>query len=242
MSGLKIAALYSFPAGRFGLCGMGEEASHEIFHFLIGEKVSKIKKILKTFKEALFYYQLIAKENKIKDYFDEKVVRAYWIGNELLERVKIESLKKMVKEKLKNPKLAKVLPDFAKPHHSFHVLVAGPMRKDLEMTEGMKDLCKISWGKVLKIPNSKLNLQEIIVEYQPLLKEREWFLGKPTKRKIFWQKRILPKLKVGDLISFHWDFVLEKLSENEAKILKKYTQQAIQVSNQLLMTKKEKKI
>jgi len=233
MRGLKIAALYSFPPGRFGLCGMGEEASHQILHFLKGERVPNIKEILETFEGSLFYYKLIAKENKISDYFNEKVVRAYWVGNELLEKVRISKLKEMVTKYLKKPKLAEKLPENSKAHHSFHVLVAGPMRKDLIMTEGMKDLCKISWGKILKIVDCRLQIANLIVEYQPLLKERKWFLGKPVKRKIFWFKKILPKIKVGDFVSFHWDLALEKLSKKDLENLKKYTQISIKITSKI---------
>ena len=233
MQGLKVAALYSFPPGRFGLCGMGEELSHEILDFLKGEKVLRIKKILETFEGSLLYYKLIARENKISDYFDQKVVKAYWIGNELLEKVDILKLKKMVAEKLKKSKLAEKLPENSRAHHSFHVLIAGPMRKDLVMSEGMKDLCKISWGKILKIESQNLKVSNLIVEYQPLLKEKKWFLGKPAKRKIFWFKKILPKVKVGDFISFHWDLAVEKLSETDLKNLKKYTYFSIEIANHL---------
>ena len=231
MSGLKIAALYSFPPGRFGLCGMGEEVSHEIFDFLKGEKVPNIKEILETFEGSLFYYKLIAKENKISNHFDEKVIRAYWIGNGLLERVRISKLREIVAKNLKKPKLAEKLPENSKAHHSFHVLVAGPMKRDLIMTEGMKDLCKISWGKILKIEDCKMQIANLIVEYQPLLKERKWFLGKPTKRRIFWFKSILPKVKVGDFVSFHWDLALEKLTKKDLGNLKKYTQLSIEIAN-----------
>lgn len=234
MSGLRIAALYSFPPGRFGLCGMGEESAHEIFHFLLGKRVPKIRKILETFEGAIFYYKLIAKENKISNYFDERVVKAYWIGNEFLEKVRISKLKEMVEKVFKKPKLAKSLPDFARPHHSFHVLVAGPMRRDLEMTEGMKDLCRISSGQILGITNFRSRINELIVEYQPLLKEENWFLGKPIKRKIFWDKRILRKIRIGDWVSFHWDFALEKLSEKDLGTLKRYTQLSVQTANFLL--------
>jgi hypothetical protein len=233
MQGLKIAALYSFPPGRFGLCGMGEESAHQIFDFLKGEKVPNIKEILETFEGSLFYYRLIAKENKISNYFDERVIRAYWIGNELLEKVRISKLRKMVAKNLKKPKLAEKLPENSKAHHSFHVLVAGPMKRDLIMTEGMKDLCKVSWGRILKIEDCKMQIANLIVEYQPLLKEKKWFLGKPIKRRIFWFKRILPKIKVGDFISFHWDLALEKLSEKNLKNLEKYTQLSIEIANYL---------
>lgn len=234
MSGLKISALYGFPAQRLGLCGMQKENCQEkVFDFVLGKKVKNIEEILKTFEGAFSYYQIIAKENKISNPFDKKVVRAYWIGNDLLERLRISTLKKLVKEKIKKPKLAKIIPDFSRAHHSFHVLVAGPIRKDLILTEGMKDLCKISWGRVSKIGDCKLKILDLVVEYQPVLKEKEWFLGKPIKRKIFLDKRILPKLKIGDWISFHWDFALEKLSKRDLKNLKKYTENSIKIANML---------
>jgi hypothetical protein len=231
MQGLKIAALYSFAPGRFGLCGMGEESSHEILDFLKGEEVANIKEILETFEGSLFYYKLIAKENKISNHFDERIVRAYWIGNELLEKVRISKLREVVAKKLKKPKLAEKLPENSRAHHSFHVLVAGPMKRDLIMTEGMKDLCKVSWGKILKIEDCKMQVANLIVEYRPLLKERKWFLGKPIKRRIFWFKSILPKVKVGDVVSFHWDLVLEKLTKKDLENLKKYTQLSIEIAN-----------
>jgi hypothetical protein len=233
MQGLKIAALYSFAPGRFGLCGMGEESSHEILDFLKGEEVANIKEILETFEGSLFYYKLIAKENKISNHFDERIVRAYWIGNELLEKVRISKLREVVAKKLKKPKLAEKLPKNSRAHHSFHVLVAGPMKRDLIMTEGMKDLCKVSWGKILKIEDCKMQVANLIVEYRPLLKERKWFLGKPIKRRIFWFKSILPKVKVGDIVSFHWDLALEKLTKKDLDNLKKYTQLSIEIANYL---------
>jgi len=233
MQGLKVAALYSFPPGRFGLCGMGEETSHEILDFLKGKRVPNIKEILETFEGSLFYYKLIAKENKISDYFNEKVVRAYWIGNELLEKVRISKLREMIAKEFKRPNLAKKLPKNSRAHHSFHVLVSGPIKKDLIMTEGMRDLCKISWGKILKIEDCKLEIANLIVEYQPLLKEKKWFLGRPIKRRVFWFKSLLPKIKIGDFISFHWDLALEKLSKEDLENLKKYTNLSISIANYL---------
>ncbi len=238
MSGFKTAALYSFPPQRFGLCGMREKEGDELFHFLLNEKVPKIRKILESFKGAFFYYQLIAKENKISDPFNERVVRAYWIGNELLEKVRISKLREMIEKDFQKPRLAKILPESARPHHSFHVLVAGPIEKTLELTEGMKDLCKISWGRVLKIADSKFQIVNLEIEHQPLLKEKHYFLGKPIKRKIFWDKRILPKVKIGDFISFHWDLALEKLSQTELRSLKKYTELSIQTASFVAKIKK----
>ena len=242
MSGVRLAALYSIAPHKLGLCGPQKKSKTlKLFNYLSGKKISEkeIKKILQDFRGAYFYYKLIAKSNNIFDVFNEKIVRAYWIGNELLEKVGISKLKELIAKNFKKPKLAKKLPENSKSHHSFHVLIAGPMRKDLLMTEGMKDLCKISWGKVLKIGDGKLQIANLIVEYQPLLKEKNWFLGKPIKRRIFCFKRILPKVKVGDFISFHWDLALEKLSETDLRNLKKYTELSVQTANFCQNEKKE---
>jgi len=232
MLGLRIAGLYSFPPQRFGLCGMAREKA-DLFEMLIENRIENLKEVLKTFQGAFLYYSLIAKENKIKDPFDKRVVRAYWIGNNFLEKVKVSKLKEMVAKDFKKLKLARNLPENSICHHSFHVLVAGPIQKDLILTEGMKDLCKISWGKVLKILDNKLHIKNLIVEYQPLLKEKEWFLGKSIKRKIFYHKKILPKIKIGDFVSFHWDFAIEKLSKKDLENLEKYTKISIEIANYL---------
>jgi len=238
MSGLKTAGLYSFPPQRFGLCGMAREKA-DLLGMLIENKIENLRKVLKTFQGAFLYYSLIAKENKIKDPFDKRVVRAYWIGNNFLEKVRVAKLREMVAKDFKKPKLAKILPENSIANHSFHVLVAGPIQKDLILTEGMKDLCKVSWGRVLEILDNKLNIKSLIVEYQPLLKEKEWFLGSPIKRKIFYHKKILPKIKIGDFVSFHWDFAIEKLSKKDLENLEKYTKISIRIANFL---KKNKKI
>jgi hydrogenase maturation factor len=43
----------------------------------------------------------------------------------------------------------------------------------------------------------------------------------------------LPKVKVGDFVSFHWDLALEKLTKKDLENLKKYTQLSIEIANYL---------
>src|SRR4030043_926519 len=108
MSGLKIAALYGIKPHTLGFCGPQEKsASRLILSYLSGKKISgkKIRKIFEKFEGAYSYYKLIAKSNKIKDPFNEKVVKAYWIGNNLLEKVKTEDLRKMIARDFSRPGL-----------------------------------------------------------------------------------------------------------------------------------------
>ena len=130
MPGIRAAALYGFYPHRLGFCGLQENSVKKtLWDYLSGEKISeqKIRKILETFKGSFSYYKLITKSNGIENPFDEKVVKAYWIGNQLLEKVPIDSLKKMIIKKFSRPgflskelveKKASGVPLTSKAHHN----------------------------------------------------------------------------------------------------------------------------
>jgi len=195
MSGLKLAALYGIKPHSLGFCGPKDKGA--LLNYLKGKSASrqtgkKIRKILEQFKGAYPYYELIAKNNGIKDPFDERVVRAYWVGNKLLE---------------KDPKL----------YHCHHVLVVGSVTGRIKLEGKLKDLCRVSWGKVeeLKVKSPKLK-----VIYQPLVGNK---LRKPVEKEIDWDKDLVPKVKIGDWVSFHWNQAVEVLTEKDVKNLEKYT-------------------
>lgn len=239
MQGLKIAALYSFPAFKLGFCGpRGKLATRVFLNFLSGKKnlEKKIRKILTEFKGVYPYYKLIAKCNKIENPFNEKVVKAYWIGNSLLEKVKINDLRKMIIKDFSGPgllskemafKKTKEIPVNSKPHHSFHVLIIGSVTGKVKLKGKLLDLCRISWGKVIKKTKVKSKKSKIIVKYQPLIAEKTIQLGKLIEKEIIWDKTLVPKLKISDWVSFHWNHLVERINEEDVKNLKKYTQMTL---------------
>ncbi len=82
MSGLKLAVLYGIKPFLLGFCGpQGKKEKKILLDFLNHKKVSlkEVRKILEQFEGAYPYYQQIAKSKKIKDPFDERAVRAYWL-------------------------------------------------------------------------------------------------------------------------------------------------------------------
>jgi len=236
MSGLKLAALYGIVTHRLGFCGPQEKTAKKILlDYISGKDIPKgeIRKLLKNFKGAFPYYKLIARANKIKDPFEKRVVKAYWIGNQLLEKVKTPGLKKMIVHDFsteglleeKEAKLrAKTVPPGSKPHHSFHVLEIGSVSGRIVLTKKLVDLCRIGWGKVRKIDKAQ---NEIKVEYQPLTFNKKPHLGNLKKKYLIWDKNILPKIKLGNQVSFHWNYAIQVLNKKEAKNLKKYTQKTI---------------
>lgn len=191
MSGLRLAVLYGIKPHSLGFCGPKDKGI--LLRYLKGKKISeqKIRKILKEFKGAYPHYEFVAKSNKIKDIFNERVIKAYWIGNNLLKKA-----------------------GGYKSHHSYHVLVIGSVTGRINLKGKLLDLCRISWGRVKKVNN------KLLVEYQPLVKNR---LGRPIKKEIDWDKNLLPKVKIGDWVSFHWNQAVEILNKEDRKNLEKYT-------------------
>jgi hypothetical protein len=245
MSGVKLAALFGFYPNKLGFCGLQKNsAKSSLLKYLTGKKVSeqKIRKILETFKGAFAYYKLIAKSNKIEDPFNEKVVRAYWIGNELLERVPVVSLKEMIVKEFSGPgflsreiveKKSKKVSFPAKPHHSFHVLVLGSVTGSVELKGKLLDFCRVGSGEVIeheKTERKKLN--RIVIKYQPLQeREKRYSIGKPVSKVVFWDRRFVPKIKMGDKVAIHWNHIIELLDNRDLVNLKKYTQTTIDSLN-----------
>jgi len=230
ITGLKLAALYGFYPHQLGFCGSPNESTkRKLEDFLInGESIleQEIRDILKTFKNAFTYYQLIAQSNGIADPFDEKVVKAYWIGNQLLENVSLVALQETIKSFLP-PKLAKKIKEIplnAKPHHNFHVLFVEPWRSREALKNELLDVCRIGWGKVNKIGNG-----ELIVCYQPLIKKKgKYCLDEPVEKTVFWEKQFIPEIKLRDYVAIHWRQVMQVLQPEELFSLKKYTQLTIE--------------
>ena len=250
VSGLKTATSYSLPSYQLGFCGPQELKSKDVLlAFAAGQKIEadEVKEILKKFEAPYPYFKLIAKSNHIDDPFDEKVVKAMWLGNSLLENVRTQNLRKMViadfvKPGLLSPSEAKdraeKIPDGAVPHHSFHVLILGPVTGRIDLKGPLLDLCRIGWGRVieLKIHFSTENLlkassSKLKIRYKPLVLGQKMRLGEEIEKEIGWDEKIVPKVKAGDWVSFHWGQACEVLTDPEVKNLEYYTQKTIDLVN-----------
>lgn len=238
--GILKCARYAFMPNKLSLCG--PDKNKDLFCYCVEQKADKgLKLILRDFQVLYPYLELIARSNKIRDVFDEKVVEAYWLGNELLEnvvRAKLyrhlideQQLKKKLNKKLLEGVIKKI-PLGAKPHHSFHVLnvVKRTGNWDIFHTLKTMDLCKISWGRIKEIEKPYFK-----VEYQPLVFENNQMkLGEPIVQNVLFeinQEGFLKEAEVGKWVSFHWGFACEVISGWQAAYLRKYTQESIGLFN-----------
>ena len=199
MSGIKISCLYGLEPHRLGFCGpLDNKASCQLIRdYLKGKKTSQsaLRKILKEFVAPYYYYSLIAKKNSIDNPFSEKVVRAYWLGNNLLKKA-----------------------GGYKAHHSWHVYKTGPTTDRIKFNDGLRQLCRVSWGEVKEI-NKKLKVETQVI----IRKGKRYVLDRPKIRQIERDRLILAQVKKSDIITFHWNQAIEVITKSQKAELENYT-------------------
>lgn len=219
---LKKACLYSLPPNKLGYCG--PEKSWQTFTNFFSnpseENALEARTCLKGFNALMPYLELIAKENSLK-VFDEKVIEAYWIGNKLLENVSFKETQEAILS-LQNyglprsiaKKKAAELPEGMLPHHSMHVLYINFISQKVKPLVENLSSCMIQWAEVKDSENLVVKGIELFSESNELKsREKEKKVSNPLK---------IP-LEEGDLVTVHWDNLVETIDDNSLKNLKNYT-------------------
>ncbi|MFC1757001.1 DUF6390 family protein [Patescibacteria group bacterium] len=238
MKGLLMCAKYAFPPNLLNYCG--PEDNKALFGVLKeGEKEQELRNLLSQFEGAVPYLRLIAQANKIKDEFDERVVEAYWIGNDLLKKVNAQNIFSHTEDRFKEKMDKK---DWkwlvsgsvvnAKPFHGFHVfdiyrrtglMKSGKIENLLETI----DNCRIGWGRVANIDNGFA-----MVEYNPFeFKENKLCLGQAKTKKMSF---LGISLKVGDEVSMHWDYICDKITPRQKNNLVFWTDYHLNLTNRTI--------
>lgn len=238
--GILKCARYAFMPNKLSFCG--PDKNRDLLHYCQTEEIDRgLNLILEKFQTLYPYLKLIARANRIRDPFDQRVIEAYWIGNELLENINKSALynylidEQQLKKKLSGNLLRRTTNKVAlgaKPHHSFHVLNVWKKAGDLDEAQTLSamDLCRISWGEIKNIEKPYLE-----VKYHPLVLEKdELKLGSLIPQRVLFEisdDSFIKEPQVGQWISFHWGFACELLNKTQIAYLKKYTQESICLVN-----------
>lgn len=234
MDGILRCSLYAFGPNRLHYCG--PDANHELLSYIDRGLVDPgLEALLKQFRTLYPYLNLIARANGIADPFDDRVVEAYWIGNELLEGVGKRKLFRHLEDGL-DLKRKMTLRGFgavtdriglgAVPHHSFHVLSVWKRTNDAPVEHSLESLdnCRISWGEVVSVSGPKIEvLREPLIESGGRLT-----LGPPVKTTVLRSpdcREDIDAVKAGDIITMHWGVPCEVVTPAQAATLRKYTAQ-----------------
>jgi len=239
-AGPLLFARYAFPPNERGLCGPADAAAFRGYA-AEGNAGPDLTRLAGQFAGAWPYLQLIAAANGLRDPLDTRVVEAYWIGNSLLEGVRVADYGAFLDERFRRQSgrgwqaIAATIPAGAVPHHSFHVLCVYPWTGLLraghaEPSLQVLDSCRISWGRVIAVGPAA---GTVLVRRRPLTWDgRLLGYGAAVPCKV--AAGFVAGLRAGDWVSMHWDCICDRLSRYQLLSLRRFTARHLRLANEAL--------
>jgi hypothetical protein len=235
IAGPLLFARYAFPPNERGLCGPADHAALRGYA-TAGQAGPDLTWLASQFAGAWPYLQLIAAANGLADPLDTRVAEAYWVGNSLLDNVRVADYGAFLDERFRRQagrgwqSIAAAIPAGAVPHHSFHVFCVYPWTGLLragraEPSLQVLDDCRISWGRVL-------TADPLVVSRRPLTWDgRELALGPPAPCQA--AAGLVTGLCPGDWVSLHWNRVCDRLSVAQVRALRRYSARHLHLTSGL---------
>jgi hypothetical protein len=237
-------ARYAYGPNSLGYCGPDESA--ELFaQATAGGEQPVLRRLAGQFEGAYPYLELIALANGLADPLDAAVVEAYWLGNDLLNRVTPrllgESLDARFRRRLRGDGwrwLADKPEAGALPVHAFHVLDVFPrlglLRSgSLDRVVEVIDSCRVRWGRVLEKAADVL-----VVSVVPLAMVDGRLALAPARveRVRGWRDGagFVDGVDVGEVVSIHWDWACERLDQRTLAALQYWTARELEIANQTI--------
>ena len=237
--GARMFVRYAYPPNALGYCGPDGFRDYAE----AGVVDQGLVKQAQAFSGAWPYLELISSGGDIEDPLDRRVVEAYWVGNELLDRVALGRLGDSMAERFRRQVgnkfqfLAEGVLAGGVPHHSFHVFGVYPwvglLGNDRMTTHALTvlDRCRVRWGKVITVRGDQAT-----VESRPLNWDgRLLTLGEPvaeTARLALDGGTALARgIAPGDWVALHWDWVCDKLTDRQLRALRGYSQRHLDMVN-----------
>jgi hypothetical protein len=239
MDPINLIVKYSFITNKLRYCGP-HDSYLDFLKYLIYPSSELKKKVideLKRFEGLYPYLQLIASKTDKKE-FTHEVGEAYWLGNKLLDKFDENDLKKLILSLTKRglpksyaEKLVKGIPKGMLPHHSFNVIYVGVGKITGSVGFNIENInnCLIRPAEVVEIKD-KL----VIAQHRPYkFENNKLVLGKPVEAEFDYMPEF-SKIKKGDVISIHWNFVVDKLTQEQISNLINYTNVNVEALNKSL--------
>ena len=220
--GALLFARYAYPPNALGYCG---PAGAELM--LSPNATEEIERRARRFEGAWAYLQVIAECSEITDPLDERAVEAYWVGNDLLDRVDPARLVARLSD-LFHGQIGGTWREAsarARPHHSFQVFEVYPWAERLtpdrelpgnRVAAQVLDRCRIRTGRVLEVRG-----EHALVESQGLGWDGR-FLTRSDRREEWatWSvggSSLLEGLSPGDAVALHWDWICDVLTDKQVR-------------------------
>ena len=226
---LRFEGRFSIAPNCLGYCGR-EEAGGKLKECVINGNCLGIEEELKKFIVLYPYLKTISEITKLPT-FSYPVIESYWLGNDLLKKVKdkhygllLENFKKQGVPEWLIKELADRKPKKFIPNHLFQVLHVGVGKaSDGVVPFNLKSInsCMIRWGEVKEIKNKKATIALNSLKN----KSAESLVFK--KETLLYSNDFVPNLKVKDIVAVHWNMIIKKLTGEEKEKLSFWTDEVI---------------
>jgi hypothetical protein len=215
VDGALLFARYAYPPNELGYCGPDGAAA-----LLDTGAPAEIARRARAFEGAWSYLEFIAAAAGVDDPLDAAVVEAYWVGNDLLDEVESAALVAWLRDRFAGQigGTWRAAADRATAHHSFQVFEVYPWAAMLGRTGtlvavSVLDRCRIRTGTVLGVTG-----ETATVRSHPLVWTGGVLAPGPALDEVVsWSadgRSLLPGLSPGDLVSLHWDWVCDVITED----------------------------
>ena len=238
--GPVLFARYAYPPNERGSCGPPEHRT--LYEYASGAVVDPdLGRLARQFAGAWPYLEFIAGVSGIADPLDHRVVEAYWLGNELLDRIDMMTFGKALMDRFRRqtgPRwshLEETIPAGAVPHHSFHVFDVYPWVGLLGNGRGeplhVLQNCRIRWGQVVSV-----NGDDVVVMSRPLTYDGHHLgLGPPRAEHVsggLAGVSLSGSVAPDDWVGLHWGWVCDRLSPRQLRSLQRFTLRHLRITNE----------
>jgi hypothetical protein len=221
-------ARFAFPPNRLGYCGPA--AGDELAQYAAGHEDPGLRALATGFDGAYPYLQLLAGANRRADPLDPEVVEAYWIGNELLDRVSSADFGNSIDVRFRRRAGASwrhidgAIGAGGVANHSFHVLRVMPwagLMRDGIVDEPLEivDRCRISWATVLEPVDADRGGRALVRRLPLVWSGSRLVYGEPTVEEVDAPFAVAP----GDVVAIHWSWICERLDRRQLGWLQRVT-------------------
>jgi Family of unknown function (DUF6390) len=239
--GPVLFARYAFPPNSHGFCGPPDSGAF-FEHGVAGRDDGGLRAMAQQFAGAWPYLQLIAGATGLTDPLDRRVVEAYWIGSPRLDQVGTYAVGDSMEDRFRRMTgamfgtLTEGVLAGGVPHHSFAVFCIYPYtglltdRRKAPHALTVLDRCRIRWGRVRAVQGD-----QAVVESSPLVWDgRSLQLGPPmteTAVRSVDGIGMVGALAPGDWVSLHWEWICDRLTEEQVGRLRRYTERHLAIVN-----------
>jgi hypothetical protein len=241
--GPVLFARYAYPPNALGYCGPADAQELLEHSGAPAPDLPGLSAMARQFDGAWPYLCLVAGTNHQADPLAERVVEAYWVGNDMLKNVPGQLLAAHVDARF-TPLTGRDGEDIAtlaaaggRAHHNFHVFCVYPwvgMLRAGRVGEPMRVLqsCRIRWGRVLSVHDGVAEVSSPILRWTG----RELTLGAAEVEPVILDATgpAAAAVKVGDTVSMHWGWVCDVLDGRRFATLRRYTLRQLDVANHTL--------